>query len=70
MQLANATVNNIILQHHEQLKANQINNAAAMVVDVETGNILSYVGNIYEPDDSSLESHVMCLPANAVPAVL
>ncbi|HRH61452.1 MAG TPA: penicillin-binding protein 1C, partial [Chitinophagaceae bacterium] len=51
-------VNRILLLHHEQLKANQINNAAAMVVEVETGKVLSYVGNIYQPQDSSLQSNV------------
>ncbi len=60
-------VNNIIYQHHEELKANQINNVAAMVVDVETGNILSYAGNIYEPADSSLESHVDVLASKRSP---
>lgn len=60
-------VNNIIYQHHEQLKSNQINNAAAMVVDVQTGNILAYVGNIYEPQDSALESHVDVLASKRSP---
>jgi penicillin-binding protein 1C len=51
-------VNDILLTHHEQLKGNHINNAAAMVVEIESGNILAYVGNIYQPKDSILESHV------------
>ena len=60
-------VNNILYQHHQQLKSNKINNAAAMVVDIESGNILSYVGNIYEPEDSSLESHVDVLASKRSP---
>ncbi|MEO8710695.1 MAG: penicillin-binding protein 1C [Parafilimonas sp.] len=60
-------VNNILYQHHQQLRSNQINNAAAMVVDVESGNILSYLGNIYEPQDSSLESHVDVLASKRSP---
>jgi len=49
----------VILQTHQlQLRGNQINNAAAMVMEVETGNVLAYVGNIYQPTDSALESHV------------
>lgn len=60
-------VNSILYQHHQQLKSNQINNAAAMVVDVESGNILSYVGNIYEPDDSSIQSHVDVLASKRSP---
>lgn len=51
-------VNNIVWQHAQQLKGNQIKNAAAMVVEIETGNVLSYVGNVYNPQDSSIESHV------------
>ena len=60
-------VNDILYQHHQQLKSNQINNAAAMVVDVESGNILSYVGNVYEPNDSSMESHVDVLASKRSP---
>lgn len=60
-------VNNIILQHHEQLKGNQINNAAAMVVDVASGNILAYVGNVYLPNDSSLQSNVDVLASKRSP---
>lgn len=60
-------VNEILLHHHEQLEANQIHNAAAMVVDVETGNILSYAGNVYEPQDSTIESHVDVLASKRSP---
>ncbi|MBI3510061.1 MAG: penicillin-binding protein 1C [Bacteroidetes bacterium] len=38
-------VNGIIALHHAELKGNQINNAAAIVLDVETGNVLAYCGN-------------------------
>jgi penicillin-binding protein 1C len=31
--------------HHERLKQNEIYNAAALVLEVNTGNVLSYVGN-------------------------
>ena len=60
-------LNNIILQHHNQLKGNQINNAAAMVVEVETGNILAYTGNVYLPTDSSLQSSVDVLASKRSP---
>ncbi|WP_153800639.1 penicillin-binding protein 1C [Foetidibacter luteolus] len=60
-------VNDIILQHHRQLKANQVNNAAAMVLDIETGNVLAYVGNVYQPGDSSIESHVDVLASKRSP---
>ncbi|MEP6846412.1 MAG: penicillin-binding protein 1C [Panacibacter sp.] len=62
-----AQLNNIILQHHNQLKGNQINNAAAMIVEVETGNILAYTGNVYLPKDSSLQSSVDVLASKRSP---
>jgi len=39
-------VNNILGLHGIQLAANEIHNAAAIVVEVNTGNILAYVGNL------------------------
>jgi penicillin-binding protein 1C len=38
-------VNSIIEKHHRVLMGNQIDNAAAIVIDVPTGNVLAYVGN-------------------------
>jgi len=35
----------IVNDHHQVLKSNQIFNAAALVMDVKTGNTLAYVGN-------------------------
>ncbi len=35
----------IIADHHERLKGNQIFNAAALVLEIKTGNVLAYVGN-------------------------
>lgn len=35
----------VVERHHDQLSQYGIHNIAAMVIDVETGNILSYVGN-------------------------
>ncbi len=37
--------NEIIKNHHFQLKFNEIHNAAAIIIEVETGNIVTYVGN-------------------------
>ena len=36
----------IIVRHNKILKYNKIHNLAALIVEVETGNILSYIGNI------------------------
>jgi penicillin-binding protein 1C len=39
------TTNQIIDQHHQRLQFNEIHNAAALILDVETGNVLAYTGN-------------------------
>lgn len=39
---------NIVNKHHALLSANSINNLSVMIMDVETGNVLSYVGNVYQ----------------------
>ncbi len=38
-------VSNIIDQHHQTLKGNQVFNAAAIVMEVKTGYVIAYVGN-------------------------
>ncbi|MBT33780.1 MAG: penicillin-binding protein 1C [Thalassobius sp.] len=38
-------VNAIVDKHHQYLKANEIYNLAAMVIEVESGEVLAYVGN-------------------------
>ncbi len=38
-------VTQIINDHHQRLKANQIFNAAAIILEIKTGNVLAYVGN-------------------------
>lgn len=46
----------VLRDHMEHLRANQIFNAAALVVDVKTGNTLIYVGNVEA--GSQHEEHV------------
>lgn len=36
----------IVDKHHKILQYNQIHNAAVLIVEVETGNIVAYVGNV------------------------
>ena len=36
----------IVSRHHKHLSGNGIHNLAAIVIDVETGNILTYIGNV------------------------
>ncbi|MND58763.1 Penicillin-binding protein 1F [compost metagenome] len=54
----------ILNRHHTYFKANSIDNAAALVLDVETGNALAYVGNV---SDSGNESDVDVIPAPRSP---
>jgi penicillin-binding protein 1C len=51
-------VNEILERHHQILKGNDINNIAAIVLDVETGQTLAYAGNITHPEDPKMESDV------------
>jgi len=41
-----ATVNRVLENHHQHLKENHIYNAAVIVMEVETGNVLAYAGNV------------------------
>jgi penicillin-binding protein 1C len=51
-------VNEILERHHSDLKANDNNNIAAVVLDVETGAAIAYAGNIAHPEDPEMESDV------------
>lgn len=48
----------ILQQHHAVLKGNGINNACALVLDVETGHTLAYVGNIADAANKEMEADV------------
>ena len=57
----------IVQQHQAVLKGNGINNACALVLDVETGNTLAYVGNISDPSNKEMESDVDVIAAPRSP---
>ncbi len=38
--------NEILQRHHERLSSNHVFNAAALIVEVKTGDVLAYVGNV------------------------
>jgi len=44
-------VSEIVEIHHRELKFNEIHNAAAIVIEVETGNVLAYIGNTAKSDE-------------------
>jgi penicillin-binding protein 1C len=60
-------VNEILERHHQVLKSNEINNIAAVVLDVETGAALAYAGNIAHPEDPEMESDVDVVDAPRSP---
>jgi penicillin-binding protein 1C len=60
-------VNQVLYRYHEQFSANGINNAAAFILEVETGNVLAYAGNVYRPDKPGYDSYVDIIPAPRSP---
>jgi penicillin-binding protein 1C len=60
-------VNDIVARHQQVLKSNGINNMCALVLEVETGNTLAYVGNIFLPKNKNLESDVDVINAARSP---
>ena len=54
---------NQVVQHHsERLRDNGIKNAAALIVEVETGDVLAYIGNS-QSDRKEYHCDVDCVPA-------
>jgi len=51
-------VADILDRYHRNLSASDIQNAAALVLEVETGKALAYIGNVHTPQNSEAESQV------------
>jgi penicillin-binding protein 1C len=60
-------VSRILQQHQSILKGNGINNTCAIVLDVETGNTIAYVGNIKAAGDVEMEADVDVIAAPRSP---
>lgn len=60
-------VTDIVERHHQLLKGNNIRNVAAIILDVETGQTLAYVGNIDHPENRDMESDVDVIAAPRSP---
>ena len=56
-------VNTIIENHHKILRGNEIHNACAIVLDVNTGNVLTYVGNTSNKGKPEYEGDVDVISA-------
>lgn len=52
----------ILNEHHQRLRANQIFNAAALIVDVKSGNVLAYVGNTEAGQENNQQVDVVNAP--------
>ncbi|MCK9613201.1 MAG: penicillin-binding protein 1C [Bacteroidales bacterium] len=44
-----AVVNSIVERYHKKYQANNVQNAAVLILETETGHVLAYVGNTNEP---------------------
>jgi len=60
-------VNAILKRYNNRYRANDINNISALVLDARTGQVVSYVGNIYQPENADLQSHVDMIKAPRSP---
>ena len=56
-------VNEIVGRHERALSEGGVRNAAALVLDVETGEVLAYVGNHWPPRGEEHGEHVDVVPA-------
>ncbi len=61
------SITQLIDRYQANYKGNGINNAAAMVLEIETGNVLAYVGNVYQPGNADIESYVDVLASPRSP---
>ena len=60
-------LNELLKRYNNRYKANDINNIAALVIDVKNGSVKGYVGNNYQPENPALESHVDIIKAPRSP---
>ncbi|NPA45297.1 MAG: penicillin-binding protein 1C [Chlorobi bacterium] len=51
-------VNEIVKRHHKRLAGNQVNNLAVLVLEVETGDVVSYIGNVNDFSTSKNQNSV------------
>lgn len=60
-------INSLLKRYNNRYRANDINNISALVLNVKQGTVASYVGNIYQPENTALESHVDMIRAPRSP---
>jgi penicillin-binding protein 1C len=60
-------INSLLKRYNNRYRSNDINNLAALVLDVRKGTVRSYIGNVYQPEQPELESHVDMIKAPRSP---
>ncbi|WP_238533735.1 transglycosylase domain-containing protein [Pedobacter agri] len=60
-------INSILKRFNNRYRANDINNISALVLNAKNGSVVSYVGNIYQPEITDLQSHVDMIKAPRSP---
>lgn len=60
-------VTEVLYNHHIGFLANHIKNACVIVMEVNTGKVVAYVGNVYKPDNPELDSHVDVITSKRSP---
>ena len=53
----------LVNRYAREYSSNHIHNLAAIIADVETGEVLAYAGNVYDPGDRSAGTGVDVIPA-------
>ena len=56
-------VNDLARRYNKRYRGNKINNMAIVVMDVGSGEVLAYVGNVYDPADRTEGTSVDVIPA-------
>ena len=56
-------LNDIVENHHKILKSNEIHNASVLVLEVNTGNVLAYIGNTNNNEKDIYENDVDVIAA-------
>lgn len=60
-------INALLKRYNNRYRSNDIDNIAALVLDVRKGTVKAYAGNIYQPENTGLESHVDMIRAPRSP---
>lgn len=60
-------INSLLKRYNNRYRANDIDNIAALVLNVKNGTVTAYAGNIYQPENAALESHVDMIKAPRSP---